>query len=271
MRTIVVDSDFEALKRFERLSAGIPEIQIVGQFECALDALIYAQSKPVELVFFDPAMSTKEDWIIFVKQLRKIRADILVVFVSECVEYIKDFNRIGGDYYLTKPYSRGMLETAMERIRLIAHRLCKRLYIRTFGNFIVTKDGNPLPLDGKAKEILALLVTCRGKEMSNREIYNTLWEGREYSNDKMSVFYNALGRLRKALREQGCERLLISAARGQMINTELFDCDYYEWQDKGRNYVKGEFLPEYAWSKNIFEADYPQSLSAGKLNYVEQI
>lgn len=270
MRTIVVDSDSAALRRFERLSGAVPDIQVVGQFEYVLNALIYAQSNPVDLVFFDPAMTPKDEWIVFVKQLRKIREDVLVVLVSESAEYMKDFNKIGGDYYIIKPYSLETLEIAMERIRLIGHRLFRRLYIRAFDNFIVMKNGKPLPLDGKAKEILALLVSLRGKEVSNREIYSTLWEGREYSNEKMSVFYNALSRLRKVLRENGCEDLLISTTRGQIINTELFDCDYYRWQDDGRSYTKSELLPEYAWSKDIFETDHPQNLSLGKLNYVEQ-
>lgn len=270
MRTIVVDSDPAALKRFQRLSGAIPDICLVGQFEYVLNALIYAQSNPVDLVFLDPAVSTKDEWILFVKQLRKIRGDILVVFVSESAEYMKDFNKIGGDYYLIKPYSMETLKIAMERIRLIGHRLFRRLYIRAFDNFIVMKNGKPLPLDGKAKEILALLVSLRGKEMSNRDIYSTLWKGREYSNEKMTVLYNAIGRLKKVLRENDCEELLISTTRGQMINTEMFDCDYYEWQDNGRSYTKSEFLPEYAWSKGVFDAGCPRSLSAGKLNYVEQ-
>ena len=146
------------------------------------------------------------------------------------------------------------LEMAMERIRLISRRQHKELYIQTFGRFLVMRDGVPLPLTGKAKEILALVVTRRGKEISNEEIYSTLWEGREYSNANMSVLYNALHRLKKALKEANCENLLISTTRGQMINTTVFDCDYYAWQDKNmgaRDKFEGEFLSEYSWGEYI--------------------
>ncbi len=262
MRTIVVDDEALMLRRFVRLSEDIPELNIVGQFECARDALEYAEAHPVELAFLDVKMPVTNG-IELAKRLRRLRSDILIVFVSAYDEYIWDFNQIGGDYYIIKPYTRETLEMAMERIRLIARRQHKELYIQTFGRFLVLKDGVPLALTGKAKEILALVVTRRGREISNEEIYGTIWKGREYSNANMSVLYNALHRLKQALKRDGVENLLISTSRGQMINTAMFDCDYYAWQDKNmdlRDKFDGEFLSEYSWGEyilaNILNEEY---------------
>jgi len=253
VRAIVVDDEPLMLKRFVRLSADISDIYIVGQFETAQDAMDYALRNPIELAFLDVAMPGTNG-IELAKKLRAIRPDVLIVFVSAYDEYIWDFNQIGGDYYVLKPYSKETLEMVMERIRLIAHRQRKRLYIQTFGRFVVMRDGNPLPFTGKAKEILALIVTRRGREISNEEIYSTIWEGRSYSNANMSVFYNALRRLRQTLREESLEGLLISTRRGQMVDTSMFDCDYYAWQDKNmdiRDKFEGEFLSEYSWGEYI--------------------
>ncbi len=253
MRTMIVDDEPLMLKRFIRLSAGIPDLHIVGQFENALDALEYAGTNQVELAFLDVAMPVING-IELAKKLRIIRPDILIVFVSAYDEYIWDFNQIGGDYYIIKPYSRETLEMVMERIRFIALRQQKKLYIQTFGRFLVLRNGKPLPLTGKAKEILALIVTKRGKEISNEQIYSTIWEGRSYSNTNMSVFYNALRRLKQTLKAEAIEELLISTSRGQIINTSLFDCDYYAWQDKNmdlRDKFEGEFLSEYSWGEYI--------------------
>ncbi|MBR5390454.1 MAG: response regulator [Clostridia bacterium] len=253
MRTIIVDDEQLMLKRFARLGGGIPDLNIVGKFQSAQEALDYAKETPIDLAFLDIAMPEMSG-VELAKKLRSLRGDILIVFVTAYDDYLWDFNQIGGDYYIIKPYSRKTLEMAMERIRLISHRQHKALYIQTFGRFLVMRDGNPLPLTGKAKEILALVVTRRGKEISNEEIYSTLWEGREYSNANMSVLYNALHRLKKALKEADCESLLISTTRGQMINTALFDCDYYAWQDKNmgmRDKFEGEFLSEYSWGEYI--------------------
>lgn len=262
MRTIIVDDEPLMLKRFVRLSSGIPDLHLVGRFESAEDALAYARINKVELAFLDVAMPVTSG-IQLAKKLRDIRPDIIIVFVSAYDEYVWDFNQIGGDYYIVKPYSRETLEMVMERIRLIAFRQRKQLYIQTFGRFLVLRNGEPIRLTGKAKEILALVVTRRGKEISNEEIYNTIWEGRTYSNANMSVFYNALHRLKKTLSRADLENLLISTQRGQMVDTSLFDCDYYAWQDRNmdqRDKFEGEFLSEYSWGEyilaNILNEDY---------------
>lgn len=253
MRAIIVDDEKLMLKRFVRLSEGIHDLHIVGEFDSSCDALDYALKNPVELAFLDVAMPIMNG-IELAKRLRDIRRDILIVFVSAYEEYIWDSNQIGGDYYIIKPYNRETLEMVMERVRLMSHRQRKEVYIQTFGRFVVLRDGKPLPFTGKAKEILALTVTRRGREISNEELYSTIWENRSYSNENMSVFYNALCRLKRTLKELGLEKLLISTAHGQMVNTELFDCDYYSWQDKNtekRDRFDGEFMSEYSWGEYI--------------------
>lgn len=130
----------------------------------------------------------------------------------------------------------------------------KDIYIQTFGRFVVLRNGKPLPLRGKAKEILALVLTKKGKEISNEEIYSTIWEDRPYSNTNMSVYYNALGRLRRFLIKENLENILISTSRGQMINNNVFDCDYYNWinnKEDNDNKYEGEFMSEYSWSEYL--------------------
>ncbi|WP_407383527.1 response regulator [Ruminococcus sp.] len=253
MRAIIVDDEPLMLKRFNRLSEGIPNLDVRESLESGEEAIAYAEKHTVDIAFLDismPIMSGVE----VAKALRKIRSDMIIVFVTAYDDYLKEFNEIGGDYYIIKPYSREVLEMAMDKIRLFAQRQHKDIYIQTFGRFVVKKDGQPISLTGKAKEILALIVTKRGKEVSNEELFYTIWEGRVYSNESMTVYYNALRRLKKALESAGLGALLISTARGQMVNTELFDCDYYAFLDKDmldRDRFDGEFLSEYSWGEYI--------------------
>ena len=71
----------------------------------------------------------------------------------------------------------------------------------------------------------------------------------------MKVYYNALKRLRDSLEMCGLSNMILSTARGQIANTELFDCDYYDWQDdrqfEAEVVFDGEFLPEYSWGEYI--------------------
>ncbi|MBO4694010.1 MAG: response regulator [Clostridia bacterium] len=253
MRAIIVDDEPLMLKRFARLSANIEDLNIVGQFESAREAVDFAKEHPFEAAFLDVKMPVTSG-IELAKELREIRSDVIIVFVSAYDEYLWDFNQIGGDYYIIKPYNQETLDMTMEKLRLLLQRQQKELFIQTFGRFLVLKNGRPLPLSGKAKEILALIVTRRGKEISNEEIYSTVWEERPYGNVEMTVYYNALRRLKQVLKAEQLEDLLISTQRGQLVNTALFDCDYYAWQDKNmgeRDRFEGEFMSEYSWGEYI--------------------
>ena len=253
MRAIIVEDESIMIKKFLRLSEGINDLNIVGTFENGENAVNFTKRSTVDVAFLDVSMPVMNG-IETAKLLRKIREDIVIVFISAYDEYIREFNRIGGDYYIVKPYDKDILDMAIKRVRLILERQKKQLYIQTFGRFVVFKNSSPINLTGKAKEILALVVTKRGREISNEEIFSTIWENREYSNEKMTVYYNALRRLKNTLREFGIEALLISTTRGQIINTTLFDCDYYDYLDNNpvaKNNFNSEFLSEYSWSEFI--------------------
>ena len=253
MRAIIVDDEPLMIRKFNRLTEDIEDLEVVGCFEDALEALDYVKKNPIEAAFLDVEMPEKSG-IEIAREMRKIQKNLLIVFVTAFDEYIRDSNEMGGDYYVVKPYTKEVLEIMMQKLRLLAKRQDKDIYIQMFGRFMVKKNGTPVALSGKAKEILALVATKRGKEISNEEIYYTLWEGRPYSNANMSVYYNALRRLKNALKKEGIEDLLVSTVRGQTVNTELFDCDYYAWKDKeasSQKLFEGEFLTEYSWGEYI--------------------
>ena len=261
MRAIIVDDEPIMLKRFARISGEIKDLEIVGQFESAGQALLFAEKYPFEAAFLDIAMPVTNG-VELAKELRKLRPDLIIVFVSAYDDYLWDFNQIGGDYYIIKPYNKEVLEMTMEKLRLLRSRQKKEVYINTFGRFLVLKNGAPVPLSGKMKEILALIVIRRGKEISNEEIYSTVWENRPYGNSEMTVYYNAIRRLKQTLKNEGLENLMITTRRGQMINTSLFDCDYYAWLDGDseiRKGFSGEFMSEYSWGEGFLARMLGQS------------
>lgn len=253
MKTIIVDDEAIMLRSFKRLSEGISAIHLVGEFQYPEEALAYAKENPVELAILDISMPGMTG-LVLAKALKNLRPDMLIVFITAYDEYVRESNQIGIDYYIVKPYKREVIEQMADRMQLLARRQQKNIFIQTFGRFLILRDDSPIALSGKAKEILALIVTRRGKEISNEEIYSTIWEGRPYGNAEMKVYYNALKRLKDALAEQNLSELLVSTARGQTVNTELFDCDYYAWQDKNmgeRDKFTGEFMAEYSWGEYI--------------------
>lgn len=253
MRAIVVDDEEIMLKSFLRLSKDVKDLNVIGTFAYAEDALEFAETNTFELAILDIELPGVNG-IECAKKLRQKMPEILIVFISAYDNYLRDSNQIGGDDYILKPYKTETIERMMDRMRLLVRRQEKDIYVQMFGPFTVFRNGKPVPLSGKAKEILALVMVQRGKEISNREIYETIWETREYSNEHMKVYFNALKRLKDALGKNGLSDLLLSTPHGQIANTKLFDCDYYSWQDHnmGSNVrFEGEFLSEYSWGEFI--------------------
>lgn len=253
MRAIILDDEPLMIKSFMRLSQNIKDLNVTATFEYAEDVIEYAETHSFEIAFLDIEVSDMSG-IECARILKEKMPELLVVFISAYDDYIRDSNQLGGDDYILKPYNEEILEKTMKKMRLLVRRQKKSVYIQMFGRFVVMKDGVPIKFNGKAKEILACILVRRGREISNEEIYSTLWEQREYSNDKMKVYYNALKRLKDHLKEHGLENLIFSTSRGQIANVEMFDCDYYSWLDgnsESEEEFKDEFLTEYSWGEYI--------------------
>lgn len=256
MRAILVDDEPLMLRSFMRCSAEIPELDVIAQFENPERALAYARENAFELALLDIQMP-KMNGIDLAVRLRELYPELLVVFISAYDEYVRDSNAIGGDDYIVKPYKKETIERMVKKMLLLSRRQQKELYLQMFGRFNLLKNGVPVPIQGKTKEILALVASRRGKEISNEEIYSLIWEGREYSNEHMKTYYNALSRLKNILSEYGASELLLSTPRGQMLNMELCDCDYFDWLNGKRDSqspFEGEFLSEYSWGEPILAA-----------------
>ena len=151
MKAIIVDDEPLSISRFERISKKIPELNMVGSFSSPLEAYDFAKNHNVEIAFVDVEMPIMNG-IELAMKLRELSPNIIIVFISAHEGYIKESNRMGGDYYIVKPFEEKVIKLAMDRINLLAQRQDKELYIRTFGTFSVLKDGVPIPLVGKAKE-----------------------------------------------------------------------------------------------------------------------
>ena len=255
MKAIIVDDEYFMIKSFKRLTKDIDQFEIVNEFDDSREALEYIKdlNNRFDIAFLDIEMPLFTG-IQLGEQIIKQRPGTLLVFLTAYDNYVKQANEIGADYYLMKPYKKETIESVIRRMKMLLPDDSKNIYLQMFGRFVVYKDKQPVPLVGKAKEILALIATRKGKEISNEEIYSTVWEDRTYSNEQMKVYYNALRRLKQALQANGIEDLLVSTARGQMINTAIVDCDYFAWRDgnmKDRDKFEGEFLSEYSWGESI--------------------
>lgn len=252
MKTILVDDELWAMRQFEYECSSIRAIELVGCFDSGREALEYAEENPVEFALLDIEMPGLNG-IELSKQLRCIYPGIIIIFVTAYKKYLLDFLNVGADYYVLKPYTKTDVENTIQRARLLSGRLKKRIFIKTFGNFEVFIDGKPANIkSAKARELLALLVEKRGGSLTAREAFMKMWEDREYSNKNASVYRKALSTLQEILTGLKISELMITLPHGRAINTELFDCDLYDFLDGDEAVIRnfpGIYLPEYSWGE----------------------
>ena len=253
MKTIFVDDELWMLKQFKTECSDIPDIEMVGEFTSAEDALEYALNNPVEFALLDiemPGMNGVE----LARELRKLNPDVIIVFVSAHSEYLADFINIKADYYVIKPYERQDILDVIKRAKLLSGRFRKRIFIRTFGSFDVFLDGRPVYFRAaKAKELLALMVDKRGAILTSQEALSRIWEGRSYDSNSASVYRVNMKKLKDILKEEGLEEILVDDnKRGKYLDTTKFDCDLYDFLDGDRkaiNSFSGEYMREYSWAE----------------------
>lgn len=260
VRAIVVEDNSLMSEVFFSMTKNIDDLSVEGIFTNAEDVIEFTKSHQYEIAFLDielPGINGVE----CAKKLREKMPKLLIVFITAHDNYIRESNQMGGDDYLVKPYSEAAIQATMEKMRFLVKRQKKNVYVEMFGRFVIKKDNIPIPLRGKTKEILALILVKRGKEISNEEIYSIIWENREYSNENMKVYYNALKRLKDNLKKYNIENIIISTTRGQMANMDMFDCDYYLWlehRNDNQEQFEGEFLTEYTWGEYILPQIYEE-------------
>ena len=252
MRTILVDDELWMLEQFAEECAGLSEIEIVGSFTFAEDALEYAKTNLVEFALLDiemPGMNGVE----LAKELRKLYPEVIIVFVTGHKEYLSDFIDMKADYYVLKPYGKEEVRDVLQRAKLFSARLRKRVFVRTFGQFEVFVDGKPLHFTStKAKELFALLVQKQGVVLSPQEALDCIWEGREYDKGEASVYRVTLTRLKDILSSVGIGYILQSTSRGKYLDVSQFQCDLYDFLDgkeAARRDFNGQYLSEYSWGE----------------------
>ncbi len=104
MRAIIVDDEPIMIRSFTRHTKDVPDFEILAEIENSLDARDYVLANQVDAVFLDIEMPEMTG-LQLAMQLKQLKPEILIVFVTAYDQYIKESNAMGADYYVVKPYS----------------------------------------------------------------------------------------------------------------------------------------------------------------------
>lgn len=175
MRFLAVDDEPLMLDALvDALRGARPEAEILS-FRWPEDALEVAKEQPADVAFLDIQMGGMTGLQLAV-ELKKIKPDIHIIFVTGYSQYAVDAFAIHATGYLLKPVEQKDVER--ELTFLYGPSISKRrIQIKTFGGFELFVDGQPVRFDRtKAKELLAYLVDRRGSSVTSGEAYAALFE-----------------------------------------------------------------------------------------------
>lgn len=128
-----------------------------------------------------------------------------------------------------------------------------KVYVKTFGGFDLYYKGELIYFsNGKAKELLAVLVDWRGKAVTLSHLAGLLSDGERDEAAAKQAVHLAWHRLKQTLKQYGIEKIVIKGRGTYAINKDKIVCDSYDMvrQVKGAsNYFVGEYMPEYSWAE----------------------
>lgn len=257
MKVILVDDMLLDLQLFELKCADMPNFEIVGKFTDPQQAIDYARGNVVDFALLDIDMPGLNG-IELAKQLRAIRTDIIIVFVTAHPKFAVDALKMKADYLIFKPYDREDITDVLERAKLLRRRQQKRFYFHTFGTFDMLADENPVHFrSAKAKELLALCVFRKGCPVTIHEIIECLWGENAAAMPENTGYRRAIKELADSLKDCNAEELLVRERGSIRVRTELADSDYQRFMDDEEDALcsfQGAYMQQYSWAETaIYE------------------
>lgn len=252
MKTILVDDMLLDMQLFELKCRDMPDFEIVGKFTDPLAAIAYARENTVDFALLDidmPGMNGME----LARQLRLIRSDVIIVFVTAHPKFAVDALKMKADYIVFKPFDRDDIIDVMERAKLFRQRQKKRFYFHTFGAFDMLIDGKPVKFrSGKAKELMALCVWRSGRPVSIYEMVECLWGEDAADAPEKTGYRRAIKELADTLKSYDAENLLLRERGSVRVDVSQCDSDYQAMLGGDREAAcrfQGGFMEQYSWAE----------------------
>ncbi len=243
LKTIMVDDDVLALGLFERECREWDEIELVGKFENAEEALIYAENHIVQFAVLDICLSRADEdnmeGIELGKSLRRLNPDVILVYLTGHSEYLEDAVKSRPDCCIMKPYSREDVEDALMRGRLLAKRFRKRMFVQTFGRFEIYVDGRPVYFgNGKARELFAYCINRNGATVSMAEATDILWPDRPYDERVKRLYRKAIIAICATLERLQMQNVFVNNRGCCYVEKKEIECDLYK-------FLEGDYMREF--------------------------
>jgi two-component SAPR family response regulator len=191
------------------------------------------------------------------RRLKLLHPGMILVFCTAYTNYAFEAVGMYAKGYLMKPVSAENIVRTLDEM-VFDWRKSREIpehqfWVKTFGNFEVFVDGQPLVFEReKAKEMLAYLIDRAGSSVTTEQIAVALWEDRCYDNTLKNYVSTVLGSLKKTLRKVGKEDILIKTHNHLSVDPDKIKCDAFDYEKgivSAINSFRGEYMVNYSWAE----------------------
>lgn len=249
MIAIAVDDEQLMLNELSAAVKASPDIDSVTEFTGCTAAIEWARNNKADIAFLDISMRGMGG-LSLAERLLEIQPKMKIVFCTGHSEYAVDAFRIHVSGYLMKPITAEAVQREIDHIK--PEKSTRNLLtIRCFGTFEVFSDGVPLVFKRSiAKEVLAVLTDRCGAGVTSKQICAMIRPEKICDEKNMNYIRQGFRELRNTLDGVGASEVLVhSGIHSYSLNTDLVECDYYNFRQCGEPAFRGEYMKQYSWAE----------------------
>lgn len=245
MNVIIVDDERLILEAETAVVKRVLPNAIVNSFQTVKDAIDYAQNNKIDIAFLDINIKGVAG-LELAKKLQEFNPNLNVIFCTGYSEYSLEALDLYCSAYLLKPATEEKIRKALHNLRYPVTDKINGFKVRCFGNFEVYKDDLPIKFKNKkTKELFAYLIDRKGSTVSTKDIMVALYE----DDNKESYIRNLRADLNNTLESLSLSNVLIKNGSNIGINTELIDCDYYDYLAGKKELFNGEYMSQFDFAE----------------------
>ena len=255
MNILIADDERLCLEMMEDIVRELkPNSEICG-FSNPVEAYEWSKENQVDVAFLDIEMGVMTG-VEPAKKLKSINPKINIIFVTAYLDYMRDAFGMHCSGYVLKPATAENVKRELENLRFPMPKKDegKPLYVKTFGDFEVFVNGVPLKFERKkTKEMFAYLVDRKGAVVNTNKLCAVLYEDDSDEKSNKAKIRKCVLDLKTALKAVGLEEVFIKGFDRYSVNTELIQCDLYDYEN-GELYAvrefRGEYMSDYSWAED---------------------
>ena len=249
MIAIAVDDEILMLGALVKAISASPDIREVTKFSSCEEALEFVKSNPADIAFLDINMRGMGG-LALAEKILAARPDCKIVFCTGYEEYAIPAFKLHASGYLMKPISAEDVQNEINNIKGVRSKE-KSLTVKCFGNFeVYVKDEKLVFKRLKTKELFAFLVDRKGAGMTAKQICAVLFPDDMDDTKNASYLRQLIMDLKNTLKSVGAENVLRHETPCYRVDTSLIECDYFNYLEKGKPEVRGEYMMQYSWAED---------------------